>query len=253
MFHDPIDGSKVGEHRLLIRLLKGVFNKRPPARKEVPGWDLAVVLKGLRKPPFEPLKSAPMKFVSWKAAFLTAICTAARSSDLHRFGHAPPHLRFKDKQGSVVLTPRTLKKQCRPGHSFKESTLVKFGEDRKLDPVRAIKIYLERVASRRGSTPNLFLTIGKDGKPASSQTLAKWLSSTISQTFESEQKTLSGPHNAHTLRAVSTSMAKLKGVSPQAILDAADWSSESTFARFYLKEVTSERASFSRAVLEEGL
>jgi hypothetical protein len=253
MFHNPIDGAKVGENKLLIKLLRGVFNRRPPKKAEIPIWDLAVVLKGLTQAPFEPMVSAKPKHLAWKTAFLLAICTASRSSDLQRWGHKAPHVRFLPQQGSVILTPRLLKKQCRPGHLLKEAILPKFQENRKLDPVRALKVYLDKVASTRGSIQNLFITAGTKKKAAAAQTIANWLSNTISLTYEMASKGVPDKTNAHTLRGMAASMAKLKRVPIQAILDAADWSSESTFGRFYLKDVTTNRTSFGRAILEEGL
>ena len=49
---------------------KGVFNFRPPSVKLLPEWDLKVVLDALQKPPFEPLKQADLKFVTYKTNFL---------------------------------------------------------------------------------------------------------------------------------------------------------------------------------------
>ena len=65
----PIDNIPVGQHPYIIRLLKGVFNSRPPSVKLLPEWDLKVVLEALQKPPFEPLKQADLKFVTDKNYF----------------------------------------------------------------------------------------------------------------------------------------------------------------------------------------
>lgn len=47
----PIDNVPVGQHPYIIRLLKGVFNSRPPQVKLVPEWDLHKVLDILQKSP----------------------------------------------------------------------------------------------------------------------------------------------------------------------------------------------------------
>jgi hypothetical protein len=39
----------IGQHPHIIRLLKGVFNSRPPKVKLLPEWDLDMVLKMLQK------------------------------------------------------------------------------------------------------------------------------------------------------------------------------------------------------------
>ena len=42
----------------------------------------------------------------------------------------------------------------------------------------------------------------------------------------------------HSTRAAATSYAQAKGLSSQAIMKAAGWTAESTFAKFYSKSLT---------------
>ena len=78
----PVDKIPVGQHPFIIRLLKGVFNSRPPVNKIVPEWNLLIVLQVLKECPFEPMNKAPLKFVMWKTVFLIAITTFRRCGDL---------------------------------------------------------------------------------------------------------------------------------------------------------------------------
>ena len=63
-----------------------------------------------------------------------------------------------------------------------------------------------------------------------SSTIARWLkevmalASTDTSTFK-----------AHSVRGASTSAASMQGVTTDDILSAADWSTESTFQKFYCK------------------
>ena len=66
----PIDNYQVGQHPYIIRLLKGVFNLRPPTAKLCPEWDLEKVLKTLQKYPFEPLHKTSLKYITYKTFFL---------------------------------------------------------------------------------------------------------------------------------------------------------------------------------------
>lgn len=66
----PIEKIPVGQHPFIIRLLKGVFNSRPPKVKLVPEWELPLVLDMLQKSPCKPLKKASLKFLTWKNSFL---------------------------------------------------------------------------------------------------------------------------------------------------------------------------------------
>ncbi|XP_063411223.1 uncharacterized protein LOC134694156 [Mytilus trossulus] len=78
----PIDNVPIGQHPYIIRLLRGVFNSRPPKVNLVPEWDLQKVLDMLQKSPFEPLLKADIKCLTYKVVFLTAITTFRRCSDL---------------------------------------------------------------------------------------------------------------------------------------------------------------------------
>lgn len=65
----PIDNVPVGQHPYINRLLKGVFNTRPPRVIVVPDLDLLKVLEMLQKAPFEPLKLASSKHLTYKTVF----------------------------------------------------------------------------------------------------------------------------------------------------------------------------------------
>ena len=60
----------VGQHPYIIRLLKGVFNSRPPSVRILPEWDLPGVLDMLQKQPFEPLSKVSLKITTFKTIFL---------------------------------------------------------------------------------------------------------------------------------------------------------------------------------------
>lgn len=52
---------------------------------------------------------------------------------------------------------------------------------------------------------------------------------------------------AHSVRGASTSLAASVGVTTDEILSAADWSSESSFQKFYYKPI--RNPAFAKAVL----
>ena len=49
------------------------------------------------------------------------------------------------------------------------------------------------------------------------------------------------PIKAHELRAISVSIAELRGVRLEEILRAAYWRSEGTFLKFYLRDIRASR------------
>ena len=81
----PVDNIPIRRHPYIIRLLKGVFNSRPPKVKLVPEWSLPKVLKMLQCSPFEPLKDASLKHEILKNVFLVAIKTFPGCTDIQAF------------------------------------------------------------------------------------------------------------------------------------------------------------------------
>ena len=88
------DGSTVSNNRAIGQLTRGMFVTRPPTRKLVPSWDLFSVLSTLAKPPFEPLGGATLLHLSIKVAFLVAVATSRRRSELHSLSVAAGHIRW---------------------------------------------------------------------------------------------------------------------------------------------------------------
>lgn len=81
--HVRIDNGTVGGHSLVSLFLKGAQRLHPLSAPRAPAWDLPLVLDARRRPPFEPLTQVELKWVSCKAAFLLAICSSKRVSELH--------------------------------------------------------------------------------------------------------------------------------------------------------------------------
>ncbi len=69
-FHAPLDVGPLGRHQLVVHFLRGAWRMRPATRFRFPTWDLAVVLEGLSLAPFEPIKSATVKNLTFKMVFL---------------------------------------------------------------------------------------------------------------------------------------------------------------------------------------
>ena len=235
---NPVDNKAVGQHPYIIRLIKGVFNSRPPVKKLVPEWDLSLVLEAIQKAPFEPMKTVHLKYATWKTVLLLAITSFRRCSDLHS---------LKIGEGSVNVTSQGitfirhgLSKTDRQNHISPTVFIPAFIDNRKLDPRRTLKIYLERTHNLRTDDEelsSLFISYVKPHKPVSTQTLSKWIVLAIKSAYQEMGKDLDGKIRAHSTRSISTSWALFNGAAMKSILEAADWSRQSTFTRFYLKNV----------------
>ena len=44
----PIDSYDVGKHPILTRLMRGIYNSRPPVKTLVPTWSVMIVLRMLK-------------------------------------------------------------------------------------------------------------------------------------------------------------------------------------------------------------
>ncbi|CAC5399818.1 unnamed protein product [Mytilus coruscus] len=109
-----------------------------------------------------------------------------------------------------------------------------FDAEKLLDPKRALTYYLKSTDNFRGENrqdSKLFLAISNPHNPISSQTISSWIVSTIQMAYNDKKKSV----KAHSTRAIGPSWALYKGASMKNIMEAADWSRESTFTKFYLR------------------
>ena len=146
--------------------LKGVRRATATDKPLFPLWDLAVVLEGLCKPPFEPLRSADIRTLSLRTVLLVALTTTKRVRDIHALSVDQECMRFSDDRRTVWLKPnlKFVTKNLRvPEVTAK---LVAFhpppfltDEGKRLHclcPVRALRLYVQRTWST-GSSGQLCL------------------------------------------------------------------------------------------------
>ncbi|KAF7249285.1 NADH-quinone oxidoreductase subunit C/D [Varanus komodoensis] len=100
-YRGTIHRLSVFSQPLVRRFIKGLQNLHPSIRPAMPTWSLSVVLQALTKPPFKPLATADLRLVSWKTAFLVAVTSARRASELCALRINPPFLNFHKEK--VVL------------------------------------------------------------------------------------------------------------------------------------------------------
>ncbi len=118
-YRGPVEGMSLGMHhliRMFLRMLEGVSRLRPSRKVMVQQWDLNLVLSSLSCTPFEPLTDAAIKWLSLKSAFLLAIATARRVSELRALSVSPQCLRWgpECKQATLWPNPAFLPKVLSP-------------------------------------------------------------------------------------------------------------------------------------------
>ena len=67
----------------LHRLLSSFHRDRPKSSRNLPKWNLSVVFNELTKAPFEPMKDSDLKHLTLKTAFLLALASGKRRSEIH--------------------------------------------------------------------------------------------------------------------------------------------------------------------------
>ena len=65
------------------RLLSSFHRDRPKSSRNLPQWNLSVVLNEIIKAPFEPMKDTDLKLLTLKTAFLLALASSKCRSEIH--------------------------------------------------------------------------------------------------------------------------------------------------------------------------
>ena len=77
------DGSKFGEHPVVCRFLKGVFELRLSLSKYTEIWDVATVLEYLKT--LSPAKELSLKILTKKVTMLLCLLMGQRCQTVHSF------------------------------------------------------------------------------------------------------------------------------------------------------------------------
>ena len=232
-----VEGRPVGQHPLVIRLLKGIFNSRPALPRTNVTWDPEIVLK-LIKNKFSPSARLKLFQLTLKVTTLLWLLTGQRSQSLHLIDTR-----------NLTLSDHALKirfgdplKTTRPGFHQEEIKILAFAPNRQLCLVTAMKCYLQLTKKLRGQETSLLITTQKPFKGASRDTISRWVR--LVMKMAGLDTTVFTPHS---VRGASTSAAYRAKVPIQTILKTAGWTRESTFSKYYCKPLI--QGGYGEAVL----
>lgn len=238
----------------LSDLMANFEYRRPVVRSLTPRWNLPWVLTWLNSERFEPLPLASLADLTRKTCFLVALATAARVSEIHALSVAEGCFQ-KRSDGSIDLLtdPQFIAKNRLPSVGVQTIRLVSLksvdgsSQARMQDPARALKIYVRRTKEIRGDRTRLFLPIREGKLDISAQTISSWLRSVITGAYAdiSPQAAKILRIRAHEIRAVSASVAFQRNCALRDIIRAVGWRSDSTFARCYLRDLSSQRGELN--------
>ena len=106
-----IDGFKVGQHPLITRLMKGIFNTRPPIKKVCEAWSVQKVLHLLKT--WGPASKLDLKLLTLKTVVLLALACAKRCDSLSLLSVKDDF--YEISENYIMLQPDGLEKHSRPG------------------------------------------------------------------------------------------------------------------------------------------
>ncbi len=164
-------------------------------------------------------------------------------SDCIRFGPCDwsvtlrPRMRYVPKSLSTPFKTQTVSLFAL---SSKSTVLRDADAQTSVCPIRPLRIYIDRSASFRQSD-QLFVCYGgcARGRAVSKQRLSHWIVNAITAAYTSQGLECPLHIRDHSTRAIASSWAWLRGMSIRDICDAAGWSSQNTFAKFYKRDIQS--------------
>jgi len=240
----------------LMRLISGFFQEKPTSSIKVLPWDLRLVLDALKKPPFEPMNTVDLKFLTFKTVFLFAFASGRRRSEIHALdfesrktsrGQNLEYYSFSPVLGFMAKNQKSSHPTSTPivipslkDHLTPEQ---RDSPDKFLCPIRAIKWYINRTSDMRLGKKRLFVSYmpGKEGDICQA-TISSWLRNTIQLAYELQSSSSQLPSGSrpHQVRSAAASWALKGGVSIPKLMEACFWHSQDTFTSFYLKDCWSQ-------------
>ena len=152
----------------------------------------------------------------------------------------------------VILTLNDLLKHSRPNYRSTPIVSHSYPHDCSVCPVAVIESYLSARALLN-TPPHLksdqfILCFRNPHGPATTDTIARWVKMAL------QNSGIDPKFSTQSCRAASTSKAMGAGDSLENILNAAQWLKESTFYKFYCKDIvtsgTSANSDFALGVLD---
>jgi hypothetical protein len=136
--------TPLGQHRLVARLMKGVFNSRPVVKTHTHTWDVQRVLNHMST---YDIHSRTLLQMSQHLVTLLALLSGKRGQTLHSIKLQHIH----NSQERLEIAPPQIVKQSRPGYQDTPICIPAYPQDRNLCAVFAMFKYLRMTYSLRSS------------------------------------------------------------------------------------------------------
>ena len=163
---------------------------RPKRRRGIPSWNLSLVLQQLSKAPFEPIKEASLKHLTFKTVFLLALGSGKHRSEIHAWQNRNIRHQSDWPKVSLYSSPSFLSKNqlAKEGPDSVAPVVIpdlaptldrSLKSDRSLCLVRALRYYLDRTSDLRQNKELVFVSFKKGfDKDISPATISSWIKQT---------------------------------------------------------------------------
>ncbi|CAG9137755.1 unnamed protein product [Plutella xylostella] len=220
-----INTNKVSEDERLKRFFRGIFKLRPTFPKYNVTWNPNIVLDYLSGLCNETIN---LELLTKKTVMLLALASGQRIQTLSL---VKTH-NIKVYSDKIIIIIDDLVKTSGIGRAQPVLNLPFFVQNPNICPATTLQAYLNRTADHRTGNKVLF-TYKKPFRPASTQTIGRWLKETLSAS--GIDTTI---FSAHSTRHAATSSAARAGVSFDIIRKSAGWTEHSSiFANFYNRPI----------------
>ena len=244
--HAYIDKVPVGQHFMVRQLMKGILRSNPPLPRYKEFWNVDQVLSYIISLPVN--ESLSMKILSKKLAVLLAIAAPKRVSEIARLDKN--FMSIAPNSHSVRFFLPGLSKTQKDA-STREVVYDSFPQNPQICVFECLSSYIDRTEHWRSCDketskydPLLRSTV-KPHKGVSPNTVSRWIKDMLSAAGIDISI-----FKAHSTRGASSSKAFQQGVSVNEIIALADWSSSSTFCKYYKRNVSGR--SFTESVFHIG-
>ncbi|CAB4031951.1 Transposon Ty3-G Gag-Pol poly [Paramuricea clavata] len=222
-------GTTFGNHPLVTRFVKGVFVSRPALPRYTELWDISLMFNYLRT--LHPVEELNLKELTLKTVMLLAILSGQRFIwTLHDLSITS----MERQENKYIFYVNQLLKTSKPGKHWGRQEFTAYPSDPRLCIVSCLNQYLKKTESIRKNSVQLLLSYQKPHHSVSCDTFARCLKSVMKEAGLNIDI-----YSAHSTRAASTSAAKAMNIPIQTIINAAAWTNEQTFQKFYCKPIAS--------------
>ena len=224
------DVENLGKHPDIKRLMKGLFESNPKYPKYTCVWDVRILFDYFRKLPHQKL--LPIKLLCKKLAILLSILAGGqRSQTIHRINV----LDIKTNPEKCVIPIYDPVKQTKRGKHMKPLEFRVYSEDEKLCVINNLTEYLLKTRPIRKYSA-LFLSYQKPYQAVTKDTITRWVNDMMKKAGLDMTQ-----YVTHSCKAAASSYANVRMVPVNKIMSSCGWSSESTFANHYHKDIVDSR------------